>query len=274
MTGLPPLVGSKKTGTPNWRSMKSAAKAADSAVVAIISSGAVANSPQQKSGIRVKVMPGARIFKNVTIDLNPVIVEPMPTKKIAAARIDVPAPPCSETGGYSYFYPAVGAPDEKRREQHQTADREDPEAQHIQPREGTSRAPICNGKTRFPKPPVKNPDDNEPYHHATVNAVDFVIRIGRDEAAVRVEQLSADHFRQQAAENEEDERSNDILYADDLVIQRKDISPNEALGVWQIGMWSAMPPTCTAAAVMPCSASISLTKINPHHDKAISTPGQ
>src|ERR1700733_9887292 len=89
--------------------MKRAASAAASAVVAIISRGAVANWPQTKSGMRVKVMPGARIFKIVTTKLIPVMVELTPTKKIAAHHIDVPAAPCRETGGYS-IQPAVGAP--------------------------------------------------------------------------------------------------------------------------------------------------------------------
>src|SRR5579871_742468 len=89
--------------------MKSAASAAASAVVAIMSSGAVANCPQTNSGMRVKVIPGARILSNVTTKLIPVSVELTPTRKIAAAHIDVPGAPCRETGGYS-VQPAVGAP--------------------------------------------------------------------------------------------------------------------------------------------------------------------
>src|SRR5690348_11888541 len=89
--------------------MKSAASAAASAVVAIISSGAVANCPQTNSGMRVNVMPGARILRIVTTKLMPVSVELTPTKKIAAHHIDVPGAPCSETGGYS-VQPADGAP--------------------------------------------------------------------------------------------------------------------------------------------------------------------
>src|SRR5579862_938203 len=89
--------------------MNSAASAAASAVVAIMSSGAVANCPQQKSGMRVKVIPGARILSSVTTKLMPVSVELTPTRKIAAHHIEVPAAPWSETGGYS-VQPAVGAP--------------------------------------------------------------------------------------------------------------------------------------------------------------------
>src|SRR5580692_6510860 len=89
--------------------MKSAASAAASAVVAIINNGAVANCPHTKSGMRVNVMPGARILRMVTRKFSPVIVELTPTKKMAAHHIDVPAAPCSDTGGYS-IQPAVGAP--------------------------------------------------------------------------------------------------------------------------------------------------------------------
>src|SRR5580700_3534505 len=133
--------------------MKSAASAAASAVVAIISSGAVANWPQTKSGILVNVMPGARIFKIVTTKLIPVMVELTPTKKIAAHHIDVPAAPCNDTGGYS-IQPAVGAP--IRNDENSI----NPETGKIQKLsmlshgKATSRAPICTGKTRLPKPPV------------------------------------------------------------------------------------------------------------------------
>ena len=113
--------------------MKSAASAAASAVVAIISSGAVANCAQTKSGMRVNVMPGARIFKIVTTKFMPVIVELTPTKKIAAAHIEVPAAPCSDTGGYS-VQPAVGAPIRNDENSIKPGNRKDPEAQHVQPR--------------------------------------------------------------------------------------------------------------------------------------------
>ncbi len=83
----------------------------------------------------------------------PVIVELTPTKKIAAHHIDVPAAPCSETGGYS-IQPAVGAP--IRNDENSIK----PETGKIQKLSmlshgnATSRAPICSGKTRLPKPPV------------------------------------------------------------------------------------------------------------------------
>src|SRR5580692_1956318 len=153
-TALPPLVGSKN-GTPNWRSTNNAASAAASAVVAIISSGAVANCAQQNSGMRVNVIPGARILSSVTTKFIPVIVELTPTKKIAAAHIDVPAAPCSEIGGYS-VQPAVGAPMRNDENSINPATGKIQKLSKLSHGNATSRAPICSGKTKLPKPPVNS----------------------------------------------------------------------------------------------------------------------
>src|SRR2546423_8952156 len=89
--------------------MKSAASAAESATVATMFISAVAKVAQVKSGIRVHVMPGARILMIVTMKFKPVIVELMPMRKIATHHQLVPGGPCSETGAYS-VQPASGAP--------------------------------------------------------------------------------------------------------------------------------------------------------------------
>src|SRR3979411_1747822 len=106
--GEQPPLGSEN-GTPNTRSMNSAASAAPSAVVAMNDSGAVANCAHTNSGMRVNVMPGARILKMVTRKLMPVIVELMPIRKTAMHHRLVPGGPWSEIGGYS-VQPASGAP--------------------------------------------------------------------------------------------------------------------------------------------------------------------
>ena len=64
----------------------------------------------------------------------PVSVELMPTRKIAMDHIDVPGRACSEIGGYS-VQPASGAPIRNEENSIRPADREDPEADHVQPRE-------------------------------------------------------------------------------------------------------------------------------------------
>ena len=100
-------------------------------------------------------MPGARIFKIVTTKLIPVIVELTPTKKIAAHHIEVPAAPCSEIGGYS-IHPAVGAPMRNDENSIKPATGKIQKLSMFSQGNATSRAPICSGKTRLPKPPVSS----------------------------------------------------------------------------------------------------------------------
>ncbi len=133
--------------------MKSAASAPASAVVATIESGAVANCAQTKSGMRVRVMPGARILRIVTMKFIPVNVELIPTKKIAAHHIDVPASPCSDIGGYS-VQPATGAPMRNELKSINPATGNIQKLIMFSHGNATSRAPSWSGITKLPKAPV------------------------------------------------------------------------------------------------------------------------
>ncbi len=135
--------------------MKRAASAAPSAVVAIINSGAVTNWPHTNKGIRVNVIPGARIFKMVTRKFMPVIVEPIPMRNTAAHHIEVPAAPCNDIGGYS-VQPATGAPMRNDEYSIRPATGKIQYATMLSHGNATSRAPICTGMTRFPNPPVSS----------------------------------------------------------------------------------------------------------------------
>ena len=97
--------------------------------------------------MRVNVMPGARIFMIVTMKLRPVIVELMPTRKIARHQSDVPGGPCSEIGGYS-VQPGIRRADEERREQDQRRQIGNiQKLTRLSHGNATSRAPICSGIT-------------------------------------------------------------------------------------------------------------------------------
>ena len=50
----------------------------------------------------------------------------------------------------------------------------------------TSRAPIFKRKDEIAESAGQQRDDDQPDHRAAVNAIDLVIRLGRDEAAVGV----------------------------------------------------------------------------------------
>ena len=135
--------------------MKSAASAPPSAVVAMNESGAVANCAHTNSGMRVKVIPGARIFRIVTRKLIPVIVELMPIMKTAMHQRFVPGGPCSEIGGYS-VQPASGAPIKNDENRITPATGKIQNATRFSHGKATSRAPICIGITKFPNAPVRS----------------------------------------------------------------------------------------------------------------------
>src|SRR6202163_185277 len=135
--------------------MNSAASAAPSAVVAMHESGAVANWAHTNSGMRVDVMPGARILKMVTRKLIPVIVELMPIRNTATHQRLVPGGPRIEIGGYS-VHPASGAPIRNELNKMTPATGKIQNATRLSHGNATSRAPICIGMTKFPNAPVSS----------------------------------------------------------------------------------------------------------------------
>ncbi len=85
--------------------------------------------------------------------LMPVSVELMPIRKIATHHIEVPGGPCSDTGGYS-VQPASGAPNKNELNRMIPATGNIQNAARFSQGNATSRAPICSGITKLPKPPV------------------------------------------------------------------------------------------------------------------------
>src|ERR1700680_5315435 len=92
--------------------MNRPASAADRLAVAMAERNAVTSVAQTNSGMRVHVMPGARILMIVTKKLMPVIVLETPIKKMATHHMLVPAGSCRLIGGYP-VQPASGAPNRK-----------------------------------------------------------------------------------------------------------------------------------------------------------------
>src|SRR5579864_2742747 len=86
--------------------------AADRFAVAMNERNAVTAVAHTKSGIRVQVMPGARILMIVTRKFRPMIVLDTPMRKIAMHHMLVPNDCSRLIGGYS-VQPASGAPQRK-----------------------------------------------------------------------------------------------------------------------------------------------------------------
>src|ERR1700730_17965040 len=89
--------------------MNRPASAAERFAVAIIERNAVTPVAHTNSGVRVQVIPGARILTIVTRKLRPVIVAETPMRNMAMHHMLVPNGICNENGGYS-VHPACGAP--------------------------------------------------------------------------------------------------------------------------------------------------------------------
>src|ERR1700694_1948581 len=133
--------------------MNNPASAAERFAVAIIERNAVTPVAHTKRGVRVHVMPGARILRIVTRKFKPVIVAETPIRKIAMHHMLVPNDICTENGGYS-VHPACGAPYRKLANSKMPAGGKSQKLIMFSHGNATSRAPICSGITRLPKPPV------------------------------------------------------------------------------------------------------------------------
>ena len=151
-TALPPRVASKN-GTLKTCSRNSAPTAADSATVATMFISAVANVAHVKSGMRVHVIPGARIFMIVTMKFSPVIVELIPITKIAMHHSAPAVPSANEMGGYS-VHPACGPPNSIELKRMSAATGRIQKLSMFSHGNATSRAPIWSGMTKFPIAPV------------------------------------------------------------------------------------------------------------------------
>jgi len=64
----------------------------------MISSTAVTSQPQQKSGICISVMPGARMLRMVAMMLIEPMMELTPRMWIAKMAKSTPMPPCTDSG--------------------------------------------------------------------------------------------------------------------------------------------------------------------------------
>ena len=154
---------------------------------------AVANVAQTNSGMRVQVMPGARILTIVTVKFIPVSVDEMPTMKIAMHHSAPPGPCCSETGGYS-VHPASGAPTKNELNNVIAATGTSQKLSMFSHGNATSRAPICSGITKLPIAPVTSGISDEPDHRRPVHREHRVVVVEAHERPLGVRELHAHQF--------------------------------------------------------------------------------
>ena len=121
--------------------------------ITAINKYAVINQVQQNIGIFMSVMPGARIFKMVTMILIEPIIEEAPKRCNAKMAISIPGPICKVNGAYK-VQPPDGAPPGTRNEpnNNKAATGKIQKLKLFIRAKAISDAPICKGIIQFAKP--------------------------------------------------------------------------------------------------------------------------
>jgi hypothetical protein len=161
---------------------------------------AVAKVAHVKSGMRVQVIPGQRIFTTVTMKFKPVIVELMPMRKIA-------------------IHLQIGARHGK-----------DPEADHVEPRKGNVARADLERHHEIAEGAGDQRNDDHPHHGGAVQGVDAVVGVVVHDRARGHEQLDTHEFGEQPRDREEEKPDREVLDSDDLVVDREDVLADEAFG--------------------------------------------
>ena len=176
------------------------------------------------TGMRISVMPGARMLRMVVMKFTPASTEEAPRicrleepEVDAVSRRELP-----EREARVAEPAAVGRrADEEAGVQEQAAEQEDPVGQRVQPGEGhVARAD--HQRDHVVEEGGAERHDGQEHHRGAVHGEERVERLGAHHRAVRSRQLQADDQRLDPAEQEERERGDPVEDADPLVIDGGD----------------------------------------------------
>ena len=186
--------------------------------VAITTSSEVEKFAHTSSGIRKKLIPGARMVMIVTRKLSAVVIDDAPGEldrdreeqlaqrhRRRQRRVGRPAGGERAARGqeaHSIMTPAIGSI------QYESAFRRG---------NAMSGAPIISGSTKFARP-AKTGMTNRKISSDGVDREHAVVLLGGEELHAGLGQLRADQHRQQAADEQEEERGDRVLDPDDLVV--------------------------------------------------------
>jgi len=113
----------------------------------------VISHDQTKSGMRSSVMPGARMFKIVTMTFMEPKIEDAPIRWMAKMVIGNAAPPCSMSGGYMVQPPAGAPPGTKNVDRRsRKANGRIQKLKLLRRGSAMSGAPTCMGICQFASP--------------------------------------------------------------------------------------------------------------------------
>ena len=182
---------------------------------------------QVKIGMRIIVMPGARMLSTVTIRLTAPASEATPVISRPSVQKLTPSDRRERRGAVRGVHePATvgAAAEEPRRVDEDATEQECPEAERVQPGERDVTCPDLQrdhvvGERR------RHRHHEEEHHRGGVHREHLVVLVGRQDLAVRPGELGTDEARLEAADDEEHHRGDAVHDADLLVIDAEGPGP-------------------------------------------------
>ncbi len=186
--------------------------------VAITTSSDVVKFAQTSSGMRQKVIPGARMVMIVTRKLSAVMIEDAPAHWTPMLKNTVPSGWLVESGAYP-VQPAANAPPGTRKLSSiiVPGDRQQPERQRVQARERHVRR-ADHQRDHVVAEAGERRDHEQEDHQRGVHRDEAVEGLVVDELHARPRELGAEEHRHHPAGDEEDDRRDEVLDPDHLVV--------------------------------------------------------
>ena len=227
ISGSPPAAALKKF-VWKLRSMKTMISAAVTGGIANSVRNAITRIIHTNTGMRIIVMPGARMLRMVTRKLTAVATEPMPSMMRPTVQKSVPAAREVAVGERRARERRVAEPttvgraaERERRVEEEPAEREDPEAEHVEARErDVARADHQRDEVVAERGRDRHPEQE--HHRGAVHREELVVTRRAEDRAVRLRELQPDEQRLDAADAEEEERERGVHDRDLLVVDRGD----------------------------------------------------
>src|SRR5476649_2768543 len=145
MTGSPPPAALKNE-VPKWRSVRVMVMAPASTGMTAINRYAVISQVQQNIGIFIRVMPGARMSRMVTMMLIEPMIDAAPIPCEAKIAMPMPGPSWVDSGAYSVQPAAVAPPGTKNDDASKIAAGGSRQNEKLFMRaKAISEAPTCSG---------------------------------------------------------------------------------------------------------------------------------
>jgi hypothetical protein len=180
-----------------------------------------------KIGMRMRVMPGARMLRHVTIRLMAPSREAMPAICRPRLQKSMPCPGEYVSPEFGCVARPAGVGDLTEQDpgvDEQPAGQEDPVAEGVHPGEGDV-AGADHQRDQVVRERRQHRHDDEEHHRGAVHGEGLVVGLLREHLAVRLDQLRPDDQRLEAADGEERHRRRAVHDADLLVVDRRQPRP-------------------------------------------------